>query len=56
MLYAFPNKDYVLTRKREINYNLKHQNIAMFYIIKSVFAKLSLITEIEESINEEFNV
>ena len=55
MLYAFPNKDYVLTRKREINYNLKHQNIVMFYIIKSVFAKLSLITEIEESINEEFN-
>ena len=57
MLDAFPNKDYALTRKKEIKNSLKHhQLISLFYDVKSIFEELSLTMEIEESINEEFDV
>ena len=57
MLDAFPNKDYALTRKKEIKNSLKHhQLISLFYNVKSIFEELSLTMEIEESINEEFDV
>ena len=57
MLDAFPNKDHVLTRKKEIKNSLKHhQLISMFYDVKSIFEELSLTMEIEELINEEFDV
>lgn len=53
----FPNKDYALTRKKEIKNSLKHhQLISLFYDVKSIFEELSLTMEIEESINEEFDV
>ena len=57
MLRYFSKQRLCANKKNEIKNSLKHhQLISLFYDVKLISKELSLITEIEETTNEEFDV